>query len=1080
VNTTAHGSRSGEGEVRDLQLLLWLAQKLAPDAPGHNLPFAFDIRGALDPARFQDAVRAFVDRCDAVRMVFDEMGGMPRPRVVEAVDPRLEYVDLSGERDPAARLEEWLAGRAARPFRLDQRLFDTALVRTAPDGFTWYWNQHHLTADGWSYALMLRRVAAYYRLAGEGRLDAAPELPSFARWMTAERRARASRMIGDARRAGTQAGPAAPLEWYGRAGAAKSLAERRITRPLGAGRTRALRKLAADPSLRSLSTDLTVLELLAAATAAYVHRVTGARRIALGIPFAHRSTPEERELCGLLQEMIPIDLLLNGGETLHSLAAKVNAEVWRSLRRLRTGAFHPGSAHRYEVLLNYPAVTFVEFDGLPVRARWIHPGFGDGQRSLFVQAQDFDGRGELVLHFDANAGIFAGELAERAADHLVATIDGLLENPDRPVDRLELLGDAERQIVVREFNRTGEIWPAGETLAGLFEEQVGRTPDRRALDSGERSLTYAELDREADSLAARLRALGAAPGVCVASCVERSVESVVALLAVWKCGAVHVPIDPAYPRERIAFLLEDSASRILLTQERWLGALPDARPETVVLDRPEAPVRTAAAPSVRAVPSDAAYVIYTSGSTGRPKGVAMSQGALVNLIRWQLGQPTTLAAPRTLQFTPLTFDVSMQEMLSTWGAGGTLVLIPEETRRDPETTLRWIDEHDVERLFIIFTPLQRIAEAADRTGIRPRRLREVITAGEQLQITPAVRRFFERNPGCTLVNQYGPSETHIVTAAAVEGPPSEWPVLPTIGKPIANTEAYVLDAEQRPVPVGIEGELWIGGVQVAEGYVRRPELTAERFVPDPFRGEAGARLYRTGDLARWNEDGTLAFLGRRDHQIKLRGYRIELGEIEAVLAEHPDVEHAAAMARRNGGETRLLAWVVPRDRAETRLQARLRRWLEERLPEPMIPSAFVVLPSLPVTPNGKVDRLALPEPDGTRPDLESAYVAPASPLELRIAEIWRSVLGVDRVGLRDLFFDLGGHSLLLVEVHDALRAFAPRPVSVVDLFHHPTIEALAAFLEGAPRDAALEGAAARAGRQREALARGAGRTETPR
>jgi hypothetical protein len=296
-------------------------------------------------------------------------------------------------------------------------------------------------------------------------------------------------------------------------------------------------------------------------------------------------------------------------------------------------------------------------------------------------------------------------------------------------------------------------------------------------------------------------------------------------------------------------------------------------------------------------------------------------------------------------------------------------------------------------------------------------------------------------------------------------------VLPSIGRPLANTEAYVLDAGMRPVPVGVAGELWIGGAQVAEGYVRRPELTAERFVPDPFRGEAGARLYKTGDLARWNEDGSIAFLGRRDHQIKLRGYRIELGEIESVLAAHPDVEQAVALARRNGGETRLLAWVVSRGEPDAKLPLRLRRWLEERLPEPMVPSAFVVLDALPVTPNGKVDRRALPEPDGTRPELESVYAAPSTSLERRIAEIWRSVLGVDRVGLRDNFFDLGGHSLLLVEVHDALRPVAPRPISVVDLFHHPTIEALASFLDGARPESALEGVTTRAVRQREAFAR---------
>jgi amino acid adenylation domain-containing protein len=1060
-----------DGSLRDLQLLLWLGQKLAPESPGFNLPFRFEIDGPVDPAHFEAAVRAFVERSDAARLVFPEVDGEPRSRVASPLDYPVEHLDLSADPDPEARLRSWLAARAARAFRMDLRLFDTALVRLGERRFVWYWNQHHLATDGWSYQLMLRRVAEYYRLSRQGALAAAPPLPSFAHFVAAENTRRSTRPVP---RAGGADGAPAALEWYGRRAAPKSLGERRITRRLGPERTAALRCLAASPGLRSLGADLSVLELLAAATAAYVHRVTGGRRFSLGIPFHNRMTPADREVIGLVQEMIAIDLELSEDETFRSLATQCDAGIWRGLRRARSGASH-GPRSRYEVLLNYPAVAFVDFDGLPVRATWLHPGVGDGQRSLFIQVVDFDAADDLTLLFDANAGVFGEALAQRAAGHYLNVLDGLLRDPDRRIAGVDLLGPDERDLVVRGFNRTDAAYPAGESLTDLFEAQVDRTPDREALVLGDRSLSYRDLDRAANRLAHHLRARGAGPGTPIASCVERSVDAVVGLLAIWKCGAAYVPLDPTYPRDRLGFVLEDSGARLLLTQDRLLALLPARRPETIVLDQAPLDGLPADRPAGRASLADLGYVIYTSGSTGKPKGVAMSQGALANLVRWQMEQPTALRQPRTLQYTPLTFDVSLQEMLATWGVGGTLVLILEETRRDPEATLRLIVEQRIERLFIIYTPFQRLAEAAERCGLAPACLREVITAGEQLQITPAVRRFFERLPGCALHNQYGPSETHIVTAYPLPGTPADWPALPSIGAPIANTQTYVLDAERRPVPVGVIGELYIGGAQVADGYIRRPELTAERFVPDPFRPEAAAgRLYRTGDLARWLPEGTLEFLGRLDHQIKLRGHRIELGEIESVLADHPAVKEAVVAARRGpAGELRLVGYVVPlgarHGGPNEPLTPGLRRWLQDRLPEPMIPSAFVLLDALPQTPNGKVDRLALPEPDGTRPELEAAYLAPETDLERRIAAVWRRALGVDRVGREDNFFDLGGHSLLLVEMQDELRRVVGRPLSIVDLFRLPTIASLVRFVEGAEPDRPLDPLVARAGRQRAAL-----------
>ncbi len=465
-----------------------------------------------------------------------------------------------------------------------------------------------------------------------------------------------------------------------------------------------------------------------------------------------------------------------------------------------------------------------------------------------------------------------------------------------------------------------------------------------------------------------------------------------------------------------------------------------------------------------ALPDNTAYVIFTSGSTGRPKGVAMPHRALANLIAWQLRD--TPRPARTLQLAPASFDVSFQELLTTLGGGGALVLLDEGVRRDPPALLRLVDEQRVERLFLPFTALQNLAQARLAAGVSGGSLAEVITAGERLRITAEVAALFRGLPGCALYNHYGPTESHVVTSKRLPAGVAAWETYPSIGRPIARARLYVLDGEMAPAPVGVPGELCIGGVAVARGYLSRPALTAERFVPDPFGGPEGAeppggRLYRTGDRARWRADGELEYLGRMDQQIKLRGFRIEPGEIEAVLAMSPGVGAAVVTVREDTpGDQRLVAYVVPElvpepvsDGAPA-LPAvpELRRRCQEALPAFMVPSAFVVLARLPLLPSGKLDRRALPAAEGGRPELAARFVAPQSQLERDVAEVWREVLQVDRVGIHDNFFDLGGHSLLAVRLHSRLQAIAgrlgreARDISVIDLFRHPTVESFARFL----------------------------------
>ncbi|HEX8119545.1 MAG TPA: amino acid adenylation domain-containing protein, partial [Pyrinomonadaceae bacterium] len=440
-----------------------------------------------------------------------------------------------------------------------------------------------------------------------------------------------------------------------------------------------------------------------------------------------------------------------------------------------------------------------------------------------------------------------------------------------------------------------------------------------------------------------------------------------------------------------------------------------------------------------------AYLIYTSGSTGRPKGVAMTHRALTNLLWWQVTRPTFRPGARTLQFTSLSFDVSFQEIFSTLCSGGTLVLIRDESRRDASELLRVISEESVERLFLPFVALQHLARTASEADIRPTALSEVITAGEQLKITPQVERLFGGLEGCTLHNHYGPSETHVVTAYDLGGASAGWPELPPIGRPVSNVLTYVLDGQMRPAPVGVPGELYLGGDALARGYHDRPGLTAERFVPNPFGVEAGARLYRTGDVARYLADGDIEFLGRADTQVKVRGYRVELGEIEAALSRHPRVKECAVVARRGeAGETRLVAYVTASDSEQSPSAAELRPYLRERLPEYMVPAAFVALDSLPLTGSGKIDRRALPEPE---PEEGGAAETASTPTQELVAGVFARVLGLASVGARESFFEVGGHSLLATQVVSRLREVFRVEVGLRHLFEQPTPSGLAGAVE---------------------------------
>ncbi len=781
-----------------------------------------------------------------------------------------------------------------------------------------------------------------------------------------------------------------------------------------------------------------------------LHRLTGQRDLLVGTPIANRTRSEVEGLIGFFVNTLVLrsDLRDDGNPRFVELLARV--------RERALGAY----AHQ-----DLPFEKLVE-ELQPERSRsrsplfqvlFVHENAPNevlelaqlGVRSLTLEHLDADSgtaKFDLLLQLrqeprglwgalEYSTDLFDATTAHRFEESYRYLLETATADPDRRIAELSLLSPAQTQQLLREWGEA--VTPTlAEPVHRRFVAQAARTPDAPAVVS-ETSLSYRELDRRSNRLAHHLRSLGVGADVPVAVALERSEELVEALLAVLKAGGAFLPLDSSYPAQRLTTMLENAAPRLLLTRRALLERLPAHGGRTVLLDEEEAAIagRPESLPEPALSPKNLAYLIYTSGSTGLPKGVALPHRTLMDLIGWQLAHPAFGGAALP------SFDVFLQEVFSTLCSGGALVLISEEERRDPARMVKRMEEQGVERLFLPYVALQQLAEASAEAP--PSALVEVITAGEQLQTSHAVARFFSAS-GALLENQYGPAESHVVSAHTLRGAPASWPSLPPIGRAVASFRLAVLDAGMRPVPPGVAGELSIRGDGLARGYLGRPALTAERFVPDQ-NGGAGGRAYRTGDLARFLADGTIEFLGRADHQVKIRGFRVEPGEVETVLSRHPAVREAAVVARGDGAGKRLVAYWVPAPDTALKTET-LREHLHATLPEYMVPSAWMELVALPLTPSGKVDRRGLPDPEpGAAATADR--VAPRTPTEQILAGIWSEVLGLERVGAESSFFDLGGHSLLATRVLSRIREAFSVELALAELFDAPRLADLAAVVE---------------------------------
>ncbi|MHC2468239.1 amino acid adenylation domain-containing protein [Bradyrhizobium embrapense] len=803
-------------------------------------------------------------------------------------------------------------------------------------------------------------------------------------------------------------------------------------------------------------------EFLLTAWLVYLARITGESELQLGwTPAPNKSRAGVKALEVLVASVVPMAITIDLDNNFAEVRTAVAAEFVQ---------LNEQDTFARDLIARCPTLRAVE--ALRLRRPWLvgvtvtGEGCSAAEESASSSSSAIARSGELLtLEICALDGSFrwhfdASRLQPNQIEHMTQHLQNLLcaveADAQQPVWRVELLSSSERAYLLEELNRTAAAYPSERCIHEVFEAEVRRAPDAVAVVYQDECLSYGELNARANRLARHLIAIGVTPDQPVAICLQRSPMMVVGLLAILKAGGAYLPLDPAYPSARLHQVLADAVPQLLLADAAGRAALgAEALADLTVVDlaaTPEWANLPASDPDPRALGLTSrhlAYVIYTSGSSGMPNGVEMPHRSLMNLL-WS-SPDCDAPKRRTLQFTTLNFDVSFQELFCCWRDGGLLVLVREEIRADFSELLDFVWREEIERLFLPFVALNHFAEVWCARGTLLPSLREVYTAGEQLRVTPEIKSFFETHPRARLINQYGPTETHVVTEHHLAADPSCWPQLPPIGRPIANTRVYLLDGHGEPVPFGAAGELYIGGAGVARGYLNRPELTAERFIASRFVD--GDRLYRTGDLARYLPDGNLEFLGRNDDQVKIRGFRIEPGEIAARLIEHAWVRDAVVVAQQDGtGEKQLVAYVVCASEAQSdeldgagaELAATLRAHVDAHLPDYMVPAAFVRLAALPLTVNGKLDRKALPAPDDEA-YAHRAYEQPQGEIETALAQIWAELLGVERVGRHDHFFALGGHSLLAVQLMERLRRRS-LGVEVRTLFAKPVLADLAASL----------------------------------
>ncbi|MBS9426295.1 amino acid adenylation domain-containing protein, partial [Photorhabdus caribbeanensis] len=1032
-------SREDQLPLSFAQQRLWFLAQLNGVSETYHIPLALRLRGRLDITAWQQALDTLFARHEALRSVFVAVDGQPQVELLPASSGLLmKKYDLRDTPDVDAQLASLSAQEVEAPFDLAcGPLIRSSLIQLADDEHVFLLTLHHIVFDGWSVSVLMRELSTLYTAFLAGQSDPLPPLaiqyPDYAAWQ---------RQWLSAERIQSQSD-----YWRTRLVDAPVLLDLPTDRPrpLHQSFTGALLPVSLDAgltqSLKRLSEQqgVTLFMILLAAWATVLSRLSGQEDLVIGTPSAGRSRQEVESLIGFFVNTLALRMDLSGAPNVAELLARVRQTALAAQE-------HQDLPFEQVVEIVQPPRRLAHTPLFQVMFAWQNnentewrlPGLAVSSADQFIDIAKFDLElslsevdGRIVGYLNYATALFDQPTIERQVGYLHTVLQAMAANPQQPVGKIDILTVAERRLLLEIWNATETSYPDHDGIHRLFEQQAEKTPDATALVYAGQALSYAELNVRANRLAHQLITLGVAPEQRVAICVASSPARIVGLLAVLKAGGAYVPLDPAYPGERLVHILTDAAPTIVLADNTGYAALGEkVLAALTVLDPNSLPNQPDNNPQVPALtPRHLAYVIYTSGSTGIPKGVMVEHRGLVNLIQEKIVQFDIHSGSRMLQFASFGFDASVWETMMALCSGAILAIPADTVRQEPRYLWHYLEEQAITHACL--TPaLLREGTDLPKMTIRP----TLILGGE----APSATLLQALSRRATVFNAYGPTEI-TVCAAAWRCPSDYAEGVIAIGRPTANTQVYLLNTDGQPVPLGAVGELYIGGVGVARGYLNRPDLTAERFLADPFSDKSDARLYRTGDLARYLPDGNLEFLGRNDQQVKIRGFRIEPGEIEARLLEHPAVSEALVLALGDDQDKRLVAYVVAE--ADDGLVNSLRVYLSAILPDYMVPAAFVRLDTLPLTPSGKLDRRALPAP-GAEAFARQVYAVPQGETETLLAAVWSELLGVEQVSRHDSFFALGGHSLLAVRMVERLRN-AGLTLAVRDLFQSPVLSEFA-------------------------------------
>jgi amino acid adenylation domain-containing protein len=1041
---------------------LWFLDQLEAGGYGYNLLAVYRLKGKLNLRALEQSVNEVVKRHEVLRTVFASTDGEPEQIVLAAMGIKIPSLDLRGivsQHDRDSEIRRLCKEEARRSFDLARGpLLRITLLQLSAEEYLLLRAMHHIVIDGWSGAIFFRELAHFYKAFAQNQPPLLPPLPiqyaDFAAWQRQWFRG---------------AVEAGHLAYWKKTLADVARLELATDRPRPPAQTfrgahegfKLSETLSAELKALSHRYGVTLFMLLLAAFQTLLGRYTGQKDIIIGSPVAGRTRGEIEALIGFFLNMLPLRADLSGNPSFRELLHRTRAlclaalahqdfpfeKLIEELRTERDPSYHP----LFQVTFgfrNTPRFS-ITLAGLEAEELEVDSGIARFDINLFMEEEESHLRGYL----NYNTDLFNAETIKGMIDHFTNLLESIVRDPGQRIGQLPLLSEAERHRLLIDWNRTAKDYPAEKCIHQLFEEQARKTPQATALVFGGQEFTYRRLNQIANQLAHYLRKQGVGPEVLVGICLERSAQMVIGLLGILKAGGAYVPLEAHYPRERLAFVIAQTQPAVVLTELALLPDFADLKTRTLCMDRAWDSIgqEQDTDPATFVTPENLAYVIYTSGSSGQPKGVQIQHRSVVNLLKSTEQRPGISDLDNLLAITSLSFDIAALELFLPLTVGGRVTLAASEVAADGRKLAELLSASGTTVMQATPSTWRMLLEAGwdGRSGLK------AVSGGEAL-IQPLSHELLRKS--AALWNLYGPTETTIWSTCGELSAETERSLL---GRPIDNTQTYILDKSRQPVPIAVPGEIYIGGVGLARGYLHRPDLTAERFIPHPFSAEPGARLYRTGDLARYLPDGNIEFLGRIDQQIKLRGFRVELGEIESVLAQHPAIDQAVVMARADENpkseiqnskssplmpEKRLVAYVVAR-RNGTTSAAELRDFLKRKLPAYMLPAGFMFLDACPLTPGGKIDRQALPAPEQRRPESERGDVAPPTAPEQALAAIWAELLKRDGVGTRDDFFDLGGHSLLATQLVSRIRERFDVELPLRLVFEKRTVAELSAEIE---------------------------------